>query len=193
MVRRSSARVGALALAVLIGGGLGACGGGGEDFGDETLEGVPNGGLNNEDVLADPATVVEGIGVIKDLVNDVMNKIGSEDAEIANEAILPVWEDVEGRIKSEAPATHSLLEAQFVALTAAVEKKDSAAARAAGDAIIKALDTYLTTPRTASPSPSATSSTSPSPSSTAIPTVSPSSTSTSTATSTPSATASPTP
>lgn len=186
--------VGALAIVVLSGGGMSACGD--EDpFAEEEEIGAPiRGGLDNEDVLADPGTVIEGLNTIKGMINELVPKIGSEDALYDNEALLPIWEDVEGRVKAEDAQAHQRLEAAFLALTDAVEKNDKPAGRTAADTVIREIDAYLARPRTAAPSAGPTSIPMPSsistPSSTPEPssTPQPSSTPTFTAVVTPSST-----
>lgn len=168
---RSGRRAGrALALALVLGGGLGACGGDGGEA-DAIEPEVPiRGNLDNEDVIAPAAEVVEGLGVIKGLVDEVVAAVGSDAALDLNDSMVPVWESVEGRVKSEDPDAHTQFEAQFIALTAAAEAQDKTKARAAGDALIKLVDDYLAGKRTTSTaSPSASPSSIPSPSSTVVP------------------------
>lgn len=108
---------------------------------------IPRGGLNNEDVLADPAEVREGLGVLKGLVTEIAGKLGS-DRDRAREAaaeLRPVWESIEGRVKAEDAATHQSLEERFVEISAATERKDEAAAKAAAGGVVAAADAYLAT------------------------------------------------
>jgi hypothetical protein len=195
-VVRAGRGVVTLALSALLLGGLAACGG--EDEGQAAAEdevaGELRGGLDNEAVLAEPQIVIEGLAEIKNFLNDIKNNPGGEAALEANDAMVPIWDDIEGRIKTEDPAAHARFEAGFLALKTAVEAEDKDRSRAAADVLIGLADAYLavdrSTPSTSSPSPSASTS----PSATAIPSSSPSpSASASPAgTTSPSATASPT-
>ncbi|MGQ0464102.1 MAG: hypothetical protein ACT4QG_02160 [Sporichthyaceae bacterium] len=159
-VRRG--RVGAAVAAVLLLGGLSACGGDDKNAGDGgELEAPLRGPLNNEDVLADPSVVAEGLGVVKDQVRRVMEAFGSNGAVEENGAIADVWDSIEGRIKSEDPAAHAQFDTQFAALSAAVGAKDRPAAQTAADALTRLADDYLAgkrlpPPTTAAVAPSAT-------------------------------------
>lgn len=159
--------VGAAVVAVLLLGGLGGCGGvsdANEPL-DPAIDAPLRGPLNNEDVLADPQTVIEGLTEIKTFLVEIKDRLGSESVLDDSDAMIPIWEDVEGRIKTEDPAAHTQFEAQFVALASAAEAKDSGRTRTAADALIALSDDYLSGKRLSTPSPVPSSS----PSSTAIP------------------------
>ncbi|MGQ0844176.1 MAG: hypothetical protein ACT4QF_08570 [Sporichthyaceae bacterium] len=195
---RSGRWVGTLALSALLVGGLSACGGGGEDedqaAAEDRLAQELGGGLDNEAVLAEPSIVVEGLTEIKNFLNDIKNNPGGEAALEANDAMVPIWDDIEGRIKTEDAAAHAQFEAQFLALKTAVEAEDKDRSRAVADELIRLADAYLavdrSTPSTPSPSPSVSTG----PSGTAIPssTPTPSGSASPAGTASPSATASPT-
>ncbi len=159
-------QVGALALAALLLGGLSACGGGDDEPDLGEGPGEVRGGLDNEAVIADPAIVIDGLGVLKGFLNDIKNEVGSDKALETNDAMVPVWEDIEGRIKSEDPDAHEEFETQFIALAAAVEAKEKDKARTAADALILLSDNYLAGKRT---TPTVSPTSTPSPTSTVIP------------------------
>lgn len=164
-------RVGAAAMAVLLLGGLGGCGGSSSDEADSgELEAPLRGPLDNEDVLADPQTVIDGLTEIKTFLVEIEDRLGTEAALDASDSMIPIWEDVEGRIKTEDPTAHAQLDEQFAALATAADAKDKDKTRAAADALIKLSDDYLAGKRlSTSPTPSST------PSSTAIPSSTPTS------------------
>lgn len=163
-------RVAAAVVAAALLGGLGGCGGGDDAKAplDPEIDAPLRGPLNNEDVLADPQTVIDGLTEIKTFLVGIKDKLGSEGVLNDSDAMIPIWEDVEGRVKIEDPAAHAQFEVQFPALASAAEAKDEDRTRAAADALIRLSDDYLAGKRLSTPAPSS------SPSSTALPSSSPS-------------------
>lgn len=185
-MRRPGRWVGSVALSALLL-GLAACGGG-EDkdqaAAEDALAEELNGGLDNEAVLAEPQIVIEGLTEIKTFLNEIKSNLGSDGALEANDAMVPIWDDIEGTVKSTDAAAHAQFEVQWAALDSAALAKEKDKSRVVADELLKLADAYLAAHpvgATSSPTPSASTS----PSSTAIPSSTP--TSSSTATSTPAA------
>jgi hypothetical protein len=161
--------IGALAGALVL--GVSGCGGGSSDADKDTPAiGTEHGNLSPEDVRAPDDEVADGLGKIKDIVNDIGNSASSDNthAKDLQGQIEPIWESIEGTVKANDSNAYLTFEDQFAAIGKAVTQKDDTAAKAAAVLVGTTADTYLAAhpATTASPSPSS----SPSASSSSTPT-----------------------
>lgn len=153
--------VGALAL------GTSACGSSKDSDANQPAVGTEHGNLAPEDVHAPDSEVADGLGKIKGIVDEIGTSVSSDNkhAQDLQGEIEPIWESIEGTIKSNDSNVYLTFEDQFAVIGKAVEQKDESAAKTAAALVDKTADTYLAAhPGTGasaspsgSPSPSASS------------------------------------
>ena len=90
-----------------------------------------------EDVKAPAAEVTAGLHQIQDITGQVAQAVGSDKATASdlNEQIEPVWEKIEGTVKSNDSEAYITFEDSFAALGKAVDSGDSAKAQEAATTV----------------------------------------------------------
>lgn len=149
--------------------GISACGGS-SSHADSPAVGTEHGNGSPEDVRAPDSEVADGLGKLKDIVNQIGDSASSDNnhAKDLQAQIEPIWESIEGTIKSNDSNAYLTFEDQFAVIGKAVTQKDDTSAKTAAALVTTTADSYLAAHpvNAASPSPS----TSSSPSSSASPT-----------------------
>lgn len=102
-------------------------------------------GLTADDMRVPAPEVVDGLNLLKNIVNDVANSVGSDPqaAADAQGRIEPVWSSIEGTVRVTEPATYRILEDQFSIIQKGLNPASPVRERAAADAVVKAADGYL--------------------------------------------------
>jgi hypothetical protein len=155
--------IGTLAGALVL--GLGACGGSSSHADSNTpAVGTEHGNLSPEEVRAPDSEVADGLGKLKDIVNQIGDSASSDNnhAKDLQSQIEPIWESIEGTIKSNDSNAYLTFEDQFAVIGKAVTQKDETAAKTAAALVDSTADSYLAAHPASSGSPSPSSSSSPS-------------------------------
>lgn len=150
-------------LAGALAGGLSACGG--SSHADSPAVGTEHGNFSPEDVHAPDSEVADGLGKLKDIVNQIGASAASDNnhAKELQAQIEPIWESIEGTIKSNDSNAYLTFEDQFAVIGKAVAQQDDTSARAAAALVNSTANTYLAAHPGTSASPSASHSPSASP------------------------------
>jgi hypothetical protein len=149
-----------------------ACGSKSDADDKQPAVGTEHGNQSPEDMRAPDDEVADGLGRLKDITNEIGNTASSDNnhAKDLQGQIEPIWESIEGTIKSNDSNVYLTFEDQFAVIGKAVEQKDDTSAKAAAALVAKTADTYLAAHpahgASASPSGSPSPSASPSASST---------------------------
>jgi hypothetical protein len=98
-----------------------------------------------EDVKAPAAEVATGLKEIQTITAQLAQAVGSDKAkaEDLNEKIEPVWEHIEGTVKSNDAESYLTFEDSFAALGKAVDSGDTAKAQEQATAVAATVATYL--------------------------------------------------
>jgi hypothetical protein len=160
--------VGLLAGALVL--GTSACGSSKDSDSGQPAAGTEHGNLAPEDVHAPDSEVADGLGKIKGIVDEIGTTASADNtrAKDLQGEIEPIWESIEGTIKSNDSNVYLTFEDQFAVIGKAVSQKDDSSAKTAAALVAKAADAYLAAHPGASPSPSPSSSPSASPSATSM-------------------------
>jgi hypothetical protein len=151
-------------LAAALATGLSACGGS-SSHADSPAVGTEHGNLTPEEVRAPDSEVADGLGKLKDIVNQIGDSASSDNnhAKELQAQIEPIWESIEGTIKANDSNAYLTFEDQFAVIGKAVSQKDDTSARAAAALVNSTANSYLAAHPGTSASPSASSSPSASP------------------------------
>lgn len=146
--------------------GTSACGSSKDSDANQPAVGTEHGNLAPEDVHAPDSEVADGLGKIKGIVDEIGTSASSDNAHAKDlqGEIEPIWESIEGTVKSNDSNVYLTFEDQFAAIGKAVEQKDESSAKTAAALVDKTADAYLAAHpgAGASASPSASPSVSPS-------------------------------
>ncbi len=98
-----------------------------------------------EDVKAPAAEVTAGLQQIQDITAQVAQAVGSDKATASdlNEQIEPVWQKIEGTVKSNDSEAYITFEDSFAALGKAVDSGDSAKAQEAANTVATTVAAYV--------------------------------------------------
>jgi major membrane immunogen (membrane-anchored lipoprotein) len=98
-----------------------------------------------EDVKAPASEVAAGLKQIQTITAQTAQAVGSDQAKAAdlNEQIEPVWQHIEGTVKSNDAESYITFEDAFAALGKAVDSGDTAKAQEQATAVAAAVATYL--------------------------------------------------
>ena len=94
---------------------------------------------------APAAAVTAGLKQIQDITGQLAQAVGTDKAKAKdlNEQIEPVWQQIEGTIKSNDAESYLTFEDNFAMLGKAVENGDTAKAQQAATAVAATVATYL--------------------------------------------------
>jgi len=123
----------------------GACSSDGNKSSASTGERTESSSQAPEDVKAPAAEVTAGLKQIEGITGQLAQAVGSDKAkaEDLNEQIEPVWEHIEGTIKSNDAESYLTFEDNFAVLGKAVDNADTAKAQQAATAVAATVATYL--------------------------------------------------
>ena len=98
-----------------------------------------------EDVKAPAAEVAAGLKQIQGITGQLAQAVGTDKAkaEDLNDQIEPVWEHIEGTIKSNDAESYLTFEDNFAIMGKAVDNADTAKAQQAATAVAATVATYL--------------------------------------------------
>jgi hypothetical protein len=94
-----------------------------------------------------PAAVAAGLQQIDTIANGIADSAGSDDATATglDDQIEPVWQPIEGTIKSNDPNAYLTFEDNFAVLENAAKDGNAGRAKAAAAKVSAAVDAYLAT------------------------------------------------
>jgi len=98
-----------------------------------------------EEVKAPSAQVTAGLTQIQDITGQMAQAVGSDKAKAQdlNEQIEPVWEQIEGTVKTNDSKAYITFEDSFAALGKAADSGDTAKAQAAATTVADTVTAYL--------------------------------------------------
>lgn len=98
-----------------------------------------------EEVTTSAAAVATGLTAISKTVSGVADVTASDQAaaQALVDKIEPVWEEIEGTVKTNDPDAYVTFEDNFALIGTAVEDGDAAGAQSAADAVADAVSTYI--------------------------------------------------